>query len=246
MTTVLRGRRILCTRPAGADAELVALLRAAGALADALPVLATSPIDGGVHALDRALEERPDWAVAFTSATAVAVAEPLLHRLIGRVVAAVGPASARALASHGVTATVVPTLSTARALGAALAAAGVTGVIGAVALEPLPDLADTLLAAQIDYASVALYSTERLHLDPATRDAFADADLICVASPSAVRSLRENAITANLVAIGPTTARAALDEGFSVAAVAESPSPAGMVAACQWACSGGGPVSDRA
>ena len=153
MTTVLRGRRILCTRPAGADAELVALLRAAGALADALPVLATSPIDGGVHALDRALEERPDWAVAFTSATAVAVAEPLLHRLIGRVVAAVGPASARALASHGVTATVVPTLSTARALGAALAAAGVTGVIGAVALEPLPDLADTLLAAQIDSTS---------------------------------------------------------------------------------------------
>jgi uroporphyrinogen-III synthase len=246
VTTVLAGRHIVCTRPVGADAALVSLLVAEGALAEAVPVLATSPIAGGVDALDRALGDLPEWAVAFTSATTVEVAEPLLHRLAGRTVGAVGPATARALASHGVVADVVPEAATARALGAALTAARVPGVLGAVAFEPLPDLAATLSAGNVAYSSVALYRTVHLHLDRAARAVVAAADLICVASPSAVQALRANEIDGTVVAIGPTTAAAAAAAHFAVAAVAETPSPHGMVEACRRACFDAGWLSDRA
>jgi len=246
VTAVLAGRRILCTRPVGADAELISLLDAEGALAQAVPVLATSPILGGTDALASALDEEPDWAVAFTSATAVAVAQPVLDRCVGRVVGAVGPSTVRALAERAVVATVVPEVATARALGIALSAAGVRGVVGAVARDPLPDLADALDGAGVHYAAVALYRTEQLVLDAADRASLAAADLICVASPSAVRALRENGVTGTLVAIGPTTAHAAVSANFTVAAVAEVPSPGGMVEACRQACSEAGSSNDRA
>ncbi|MGH9017609.1 MAG: uroporphyrinogen-III C-methyltransferase [Acidimicrobiales bacterium] len=124
-TSPLTGVSVVVTRPRRQAAELVALLEAAGARVVALPVIAVdAPADDGplAAAAAAAAAAHYDWVV-FTSTNAVA---RLLDRigdlrdLAGVRIAAVGPATAAALAARGLVADLVPEQATAAALVAAL------------------------------------------------------------------------------------------------------------------------------
>jgi uroporphyrinogen III methyltransferase/synthase len=111
----LLGRRIVVTRAGDQAVELVDRLESLGAEALAAPTIELEPIDH-VQALEHALEslDRFDWIV-FTSAHGVEVFFERLasaggdsRRLARARVAAIGPATARALSRHGVRADWIP------------------------------------------------------------------------------------------------------------------------------------------
>ncbi len=112
MAAALEGLRVLVTRPAHQAEGLCARIAALGGCPIRFPILEIlPPRDAG--ALEAALARLPECALAiFTSANAVdGAAECIAARgglPPGTAVAAIGRASARALARHGITATLVP------------------------------------------------------------------------------------------------------------------------------------------
>jgi uroporphyrinogen III methyltransferase / synthase len=129
----LLGRRIAVTRARDQADELVRALEALGAAVVAAPVIRIQPLPApDLAPLRAALEQLSHYAwVVFTSQNAVDVvcdrlAEwGLAARDLTRVaVAAIGPATARALASQGVTAELVPDEFVAEAVVRALAQRG--------------------------------------------------------------------------------------------------------------------------
>lgn len=246
----LHGRRVLLTRTRQQASELGALLRLLGAEPVELPVIRIVP-DPHSPALEEAARNLSSyWWLCFTSANAVDPLFDVLARdgkdsraLAGTRVAAVGPATARALAAHGITADVVPPLATAadlvetlrpqtyagqRALfirGEPASATLIVGLEGlglevhdVVAYHTLPDpeavtTAEALLGTGVDAVTFASSATVGHFLD-ATGDA---GRALCAQSP--------------VVCIGPVTARAAEALGLTVAAVADDPGPGGMIAA---------------
>ena len=103
--TALRNRRILVTRPEGQSSALAELLEARGAIVIQIPTIAIAP-PASYCALDAALVtlRTYDWLL-FTSANAVRAfagrARTLNVPANPRRVAAIGPATARALAETG-------------------------------------------------------------------------------------------------------------------------------------------------
>lgn len=238
MTTPRLDRRtVVVTRGKGGEDALAARLRELGAEVREIPAIAFAPpADPGP--LDAALRDlaRFDWAV-FASATAV---ERTVERLVALglppaslarlSLAAVGPATADALAR----AVREPDLVPAEAKGEAMAAALAPRVRGRRVLLPRPaegrpELLAGLRAAGADVAAVEAYRTV-----PAPPEAirplaeWLEAGVVAAvafASPSAVRAvvggLGERADLLRrvpLAAIGPTTAEALRAEGLDVAA----------------------------
>jgi uroporphyrinogen III methyltransferase/synthase len=125
----LYGKRVLITRTRRQASILARLLAAEGAIPVELPTIEIAPLCDGA-ALKAAIERLRDGAYAwtgFTSANAVEVffdalsAAGLDARAFGPSrVFAIGPATARALAEHGITADVVPDEYFAEAIVAAL------------------------------------------------------------------------------------------------------------------------------
>jgi uroporphyrinogen-III synthase len=252
-TSVLAGRRVAVTRAAGQAAELLALLRSRGAEALAYPTIAVeppenfAPLDAAVRALDRY-----GWAV-FTSANAVTafadraaaagVAVPRVLRL-----AAVGRATARALAERVRAPDFVPTTALAEAL-----AAEIDDVSGRRVLFPRGDLASDTLArglrargATVDevvaYRTIAGDGSAELARLVRT----GGVDAILFMSASSVRGLRDALAVVGppesrpwlapypaVVCIGPETARAARDVGVEVSAVAVDRTAEGIVDALE-------------
>ena len=111
----LQGRTIVITRAAAQAQRFVDLLEAEGARVLAAPTIVIEPPQSW-EPLDRALETIDTFAwVIFTSVNGVAMVDRRLTArrlpwgMIGRRrVAAIGPATAEALAEHGVRAEVVP------------------------------------------------------------------------------------------------------------------------------------------
>ena len=112
---VLAGRTILVTRPAGQGADLAALVAAHGGSTVHVPVIRIGPPDSW-EPLDRAIDaaDTYDWIV-FASANGVrAWCERLRHtgrdiRQLGTArIAAIGPATAREAAQHGIRCDLVP------------------------------------------------------------------------------------------------------------------------------------------
>ena len=100
---------VLVTRPEGQAAQLCDLLRAHGATVFKLPVMTIEPA-ADPAALTVTLNPRePFDLILFTSANAVRFGSPLLHRGRMPALAAIGPATARALADHGLSGASVPT-----------------------------------------------------------------------------------------------------------------------------------------
>jgi uroporphyrinogen-III synthase len=252
-TNVLAGRRIAVTRAAGQAAELLGLLRSRGAEALACPTIAVEPpesfaaLDAAVRALDRY-----DWAV-FTSANAVtafaerAAAAGVAVRRVLRL-AAVGRATARALAARVRAPDFVPTTALAGAL-----AAEINDVSGRRVLFPRGDLASDTLARGlrargaiveevVAYRTVAGDGSAELARLVRT----GGVDAILFMSASSVRGLRDAVRELGppetppwlapypvVVCIGPETARAAREAGVDVSAVAFEKTAEGIVDALE-------------
>jgi uroporphyrinogen-III synthase len=247
-------RAVLVTRPAGEADALVVALEGRGVRVHAVPTIAVEPVAPGGPLDDAAA--RPDeyhWIVVTSAEGARALADALqraaragsppgpMPRL-----AAVGPATARALRAAGLGASVVPAGARGAAIADAMAAVEPLG--GARVLLARADIAGhdlparlRSLGASVDevtaYRTVEGPEASRAGLiaalgDPALRAAV-------VASGSAVRGLVALAGTwgadrlraLHLVSIGPVTSAAIRSAGLALAVEASSPSVDGLVAA---------------
>lgn len=203
---------IALTRPAGLDEELAAALLEDGYEVVWCPLIALEPL--GDEPIDAS---GYDWLVV----TSRNGADEVARRLTGwpRQIAAVGPATAQALRAHGFSVDLVPADASQDGLLAELPRpAG--RVLLAAAEGARRHLIDALGA---DF--VPLYRTRELR-----PEAFPDADLVVLASPSAARAYAVLG-AAPVVTIGPQTTEAARAAGLAVAAEAERPGVDGLAAA---------------
>ena len=254
----LSGVRVLVGRPAGRADELLVALRAAGADAVPVPLIAIRPATDSPY-LRAAVAELAagvyDW-VAFTSAAAVtavlAAAEKLAAApLIGghTRVAAVGPATADAVRRAGIRVDLVPAGA---GSAAALAASWPTDPAGAAVLLPrsaraADTLPDALRVRGHRVHTVTAYRTDVLPVpDPLARELATGAvRAVLLTSPSGADALAGTPLAAGtvVIAIGRPTAGAAARAGLPVTAVAARPSTAGLVEALIHAVTGAHPTS---
>jgi uroporphyrinogen-III synthase len=247
--STLAGRRIVVTRRPEQSAWLTARLRELGATVVELPLIEVAaplewgPLDGALRTLDRY-----DWVV-FTSANAVQpVAERMeglrveVEALVGRRIAAIGPATTEALRESfpGVQMTVEASTHDARSLAEQLAGEA----RGARFLVPTSDRARDVLPEALRRAGatvdvVVAYRTIapaglRERAAAALRDG---ADLVIFASPSAV----ENFVAAaaewvpriRAAVIGPVTEEACRRAGIEVRVVADPSTAEGLATAIE-------------
>jgi uroporphyrinogen-III synthase len=209
--------RAVVTRPREQADPLISALRAAGFDPVACPLIEIEPIDDGpidVH--------RYDWVVV-TSANGAA---ELARRRLGAParVAAVGDATAAALAEHGISADFVPKVSSQEGLLAEFPQPA--GRVLFVAAEN----ARTLLAEQLPAEFRAVYRTVE---SPPVRAP--DGDLVLLASPSAARVWAKLGSSLPAVTIGPQTTAAARASGVEVVAEAKTQDTRGLVdSAAAW------------
>jgi uroporphyrinogen-III synthase len=194
--------RVIVTRPEGQAGELAARLRALGYEVFLCPLVRIEPLG------DAVIDVAPyDWVVV-TSANG---ARELVGRMRGRPrrLAAIGPASAAALAEHGLAADLVPSISTQEGL-----------------LDELPRPAGRVLVAAAEGARrliveelgadfVALYRT--IELRPAE---LPSGDLVLLASGSSARAFAALGLDIPAVSIGPQTTAVASEAGVRVVAEA--------------------------
>jgi len=240
----LESRRVVVTRPPAQAVEICRMLESAGALPVLVPTIGIEP-PASFEPLDRALRsaEEYDWVV-FTSATGVqavlrrtatldvglATSEPKL--------AAVGPATARALSDSGLTVAATPGAHRADQIPDALG-----DLRGVRILLPRSDLADEslpsllrALGAQVD--AVAAYRTTMQAVTPTGLAVLEQGvDAITFTSPSTVRGLLEGLGSAGsrlmgdavVASIGPVTSVAARELGVRVHVEARESTSRGLV-----------------
>ena len=232
MSEALHARRILITRPEGQSSTLAALLHAHGATPIEIPTIALAP-PASFCALDAALVtlRTYDWLL-FTSANAVralaARARTLNLPPHPRRIAAIGPATARALAETGIAlnADLMPQQAVAESLAEALAphAAGASMLL--VRAAEARDLLPEALAAA--GAQVTVAEAYRNVVPPAAAPALAQLfassppDAITFTSASTAQNLQAVLSAAQLqvppasvlASIGPITSRAMRELGL--------------------------------
>ncbi len=244
----LLGRRVLLTRPRGQGERLARAVEAEGGHVLWIPVLEIVPLSPGE-------EERKvlaslssyDWC-AFTSENAVrafldwvegaGVRWPLRLR-----VAAVGPATARALQARGRPADLLPETQTGQALAHLLTARHRPGRIlipgGNLAQKDLPE---RLEAAGWEVTRLVCYENRPVSLTAADLYAIEQGlDAAVFASPSAVKALWDQAPesvrnvlrAAACVPMGPSTAEALRAAGLEVAVLPASSTVEGLLAALE-------------
>lgn len=246
----LTGKRIIITRSEEQAGELVAELRTLGAEPLVCPAVAftppadTAPLDDALAHLDAF-----DWLV-FTSANAVRFTLDRLTftstnpaALAEIQVAAVGPATAKALAKRGVAPALVARTARVKGLLAELG-----DVRGLRIVVPCADIAGDELADGLrrQGATTTLVTAYRTVSGPGIDTIIGRlreeaADVIVFASPSAVHYLLAGIDTSDtsrallhavtLVCIGPTTAAAVVEAGLPLAATATQPTTEGVIAA---------------
>ena len=248
----------MVTRPADQSGGLRAELEAAGAEVVAVPAIAVAdPADGGT-ALARAAARVADYDwVAFTSANAVhrLLAQLPDARAFGRArLAAVGRATAAALAGYRLRPDLVPAESTGAGLAAAFEPAPAGGRVLFVKAESAREsLPAGLRTKGWTVDEVVAYTTVTAAApDGRALAAIGAAQVVTFTSPSAVAAWGTwaEALGGRLVrppavaCLGPVTRAAAEAAGMAVAVESDSPSDGALVAAVvAWAA--GAPPGDR-
>jgi uroporphyrinogen III methyltransferase/synthase len=209
--------KVVVTRPAGQERELVERLEALGHHVVHCPLIAIEPL--GDEPID---VSGYDWVVV-TSANG---ARELLRRARGPMprLAAIGPATAEALGG----ADLVPATATQEGLLAELPRPA--GRVLFAAAESARSVLPEALRADV----VTLYRTVALRPEELPA-----ADLYVLASASAAHSLAARGGRLPVVSIGPETTRAARAAGLEVVAEAAEHSVDGLVAAVESLASGG-------
>jgi uroporphyrinogen-III synthase len=203
--------RVIVTRPEGQADELTDRLRALGHEVVLCPLVRTEPLG------DDPIDVAPyDWVIV-TSANG---AHELARRLRGRPrrLAAIGPATAAALAAHGLPADLVPGVSTQEGLLAELPRPAGSVLVAAA------EGARRLLVDALGADFVALYRT--VELRPAELPA---GDLVLLASGSAARAFGALGLDVPAVSIGPQTTSAAEAAGVRVVAEAATHDADGLL-----------------
>jgi len=241
----LLGRSVVVTRASHQAGQLSQRLRALGATVVELPAIAlTGPSDGGAGLVGAvaALGRRDFSWVVFTSANAVdRFFEHVPDtRLLGPVkVAAVGPATAAALASYRVVADLVPAEHLSEGLVSEFPSAPTSGagVLVPQAAGASPVLAEGLRRRGWEVIVVEAYRTLPQALPPKLLARARQADAICFASSSAVGSYLSQAspddVPSVVVCIGPVTAERARAGGLKVNAEASEHTLGGLVEALE-------------
>lgn len=227
---------LLSTRPEGDRDPLAVRLRAAGRRVHAVPTVAVEPL----------VFEPPDWSrFDWVVVTSAAGAAALFERCTDPPAiswAAVGPGTAAALASRGVTAAAVPDEH--RGVGIADAIGRVEPLLGrrvllARADAAASDLPEALTEAGALVEEMAVYHTvigpEGSRAGIATALADPELGAVVFASGSAVRGLlrlaRQDPRHLPAITIGPSTSQVAQEQGFRVLAQASTPGVEGLIAA---------------
>ena len=162
----LYGKRVLVTRPKGRAGTLSGRLRTLGAEAVEFPCIRTEAVLP-CPAMEDALARLADFAwLGFTSAAGVEAFWDCLRsmgrdaRALGGVkLAAIGPATGKALEAHGLTADLIPEIYDAAHMGKALAEAAGGTVLLLRAEEGKAALTDALAQAGVIYEDIPVYRT---------------------------------------------------------------------------------------
>jgi uroporphyrinogen III methyltransferase/synthase len=243
----LFGRRVLVTRARDQASELATALRRFGAEAVEAPLARYEP--PGDHAqLDAELDRLGSFAwCAFTSANGVRFALERLRargrdaRAFGACrIAALGHATAEALASRGLRADLVPEHADSAMLGKALIAASAPGeILLPQADNARPTLREALAAAGWRVTAVTAYRAVTLPppfdlvVEPLDAVAFASSAtverFVAACGDEGVRAIMGRGC--RFYAIGPTTAATMAALGLPLAAMAEEASVDSLVEA---------------
>lgn len=249
----LAGKRIVVTRAPEQTQELIDALEELGAAVTLLPMIAFAP-PSDWQELDQQLRRLDMFdAIVFLSKNAVRYIFDRCAQLgikcdafgsSNRLIAAVGPATAKALGEKGIRVNHIAQNGTAEALARELG----QSLAGRRVLLPRSDRGDeraprALREAGADVTEVIAYRTiEGGTPDPEIIAGIGrrEFDAIIFASPSAFQNFRSALGTKqterlspriDFVAIGPTTAGAIRDAGVRVAVQAEDSSAAGLARA---------------
>jgi uroporphyrinogen III methyltransferase/synthase len=244
----MSGKTVVVTRSAQAAPQLSTLLRDVGARALEVPAITLAPPSDGGDALAAAVAKlyagAYAWAV-FTSPNAVQRVFELVpdtRSLRAVKVAAVGPATAEALAAYRVVADLVPSRYLAESLleefpPTARPATAARRVFLPQAAGARDELRRGLAEAGWEVDAVEVYHTIPSPIERELLEAAERADAICFASSSAVDSYLDQAGAAGttvppvVACIGPVTAAAARRRGLDVSAEASEHTLDGLVAA---------------
>jgi uroporphyrinogen-III synthase len=264
----LQGRRIIVTRAQEQAGSLVARLRALGAEPLECPAITIVP-PATYAPLDAALAHlaQYDWVI-FTSVNGVAAfLQRLAHlgqdtgALAGVRIGAIGPATAAALTTAGLSLAFVPTTYVAEAI-----VAQIGDLAGQRVLLPRADIARAALAEGLRQRGARVDEVTAYRTAPAPGLARMAAglrsgvvDAITFTSSSTVRYFVQGLEAAGLkvtdlpsgprrpaiICIGPITAATAGECGLPVDAVAEEYTTAGLIAALvQWFAASGAAKGD--
>jgi uroporphyrinogen-III synthase len=250
--STLDGRRILVTRALAQASELAEALVLRGAVPILFPTIEIAPL-ADYSRLDAALANLAGYQwVIFTSVNGVAyfierlaITGGGVPALAGRRLAAIGPATARALARHGLQVEQVPDEYVAEAI-----VEGLGDVEGQWILLPRAEIAREALADELGRRGalvheVPVYRTLAAAPGPAAlAELRRGVDVVTFTSASTVRSFAallaeaklslDQALSgARVACIGPITAQAARDLGLPVHIQAEVYTMQGLVHALE-------------
>lgn len=227
MNQPLAGRRVVVTRFELDDGPLATALRRANAEPIVVPLIGIDP-----RADDSTSPLQPlrdfDW-IAFTSANGVRMFWARLNASertafrTHRGIAAVGPATARAVAAVGGTSCVTAPEFVAESLVDALGDVSGKSILWPRAAGARSVLSDTLRERGAVVVERILYDTVALTVPEETKELILSADAITFTSPSAVRAFVAcfgTDVKPHIACIGPVTAAAARDAGLNVTGVA--------------------------
>ncbi len=231
MPSSIPPKRVLVTRSSEDAAALSEPLRRAGFDPVEVPLIKREAVPGAVTKVVED-SEAFDWLVITSGAALEAVQEAMQTGWVPPKAAAVGPSSARRAEAIGLNVVRVPTRATSASLVAAMGQLHGHRVLFPRARVFTAGTVDTLRAAGAEVTEIVAYDNVAPRGIGAKLRAVMPVHVITLLSGSAAERLVATGIDvhAPIVAIGPSTERAATRLGLTVSHVATPHTVAGVVA----------------